>query len=317
MRLHLILHFLLLNILIDTTWAHNGVTIAGGNGKGSATNQLYNPCGIFVDDDQTVVIADWGNNRIMQWKKDDSTNGQVVAGGKAQGNELNELDRPTDVLIDKETNSLIICDHGNRRVVRWSRRSDTTQGEILIENISCYGLAMDDQRFLYVSDEGKYELRRYQLGEKNGTLVAGGNGKGDGLDQLNGENYLFVDQQQNVYVSDDWSHRVMKWSKGAKEGIVVAGGQGEGDALTQLENPTGLFVDTLGTLYIADSWNHRVMHWTQGAIQGTIIVGGNGEGAEANQFNCPTGLSFDRHGNIYVVDRNNNRVQRFSIEKNL
>ncbi|CAF4992531.1 unnamed protein product, partial [Rotaria socialis] len=167
----------------------------------------------------------------------------------------------------------------------------------------------------YVSDYVKHEVRRYQLGEKNGTLVAGGNGKGDGLSQLKRPTYLFVDRQQNVYVSDTYNHRVMKWVEGAKEGIVVAGGQGQGNALAQLYYPNGIFVDTLGTLYVADYGNHRVMRWTQGnKNQGTVIVGGNGYGAGANQFYFPYGLSFDRHGNLYVVDWGNARVQRFSIE---
>ncbi|CAF3675343.1 unnamed protein product, partial [Rotaria socialis] len=303
------------NIPANATWKQNGVTVAGGNGKGDATNQLYRPFGLFVDDDQTVVIADFENHRIMQWKNGDTTNGQVVAGGNGQGNGLHQLYRPTDVLIDKETDSLIICDSGNQRVVRWSRRSGTRQGEILIDNIDCFGVAMDDQRYVYVSDWKKHEVRRYQLGEKNGTLVAGGNGQGDGLNQLNEPEYLFVDRQQTVYVSDNNNNRLMKWNKGAKEGIVAAGGQGKGTALTQLSHPYGIFVDTLGTLYVADSWNHRVMRWTQGdKKQGAVIVGGNGLGAGANQFNFPIGLSFDRHGNLYVVDRDNHRVQRFSIE---
>ncbi|CAF2061440.1 unnamed protein product, partial [Rotaria magnacalcarata] len=76
---------------------------------------------------------------------------------------------------------------------------------------------MDEQRYLYVSDWKKHEVRRYQLGEKNGTLVAGGNGEGDGLNQLNLPAFLFVDRQQNVYVSDNKNHRVMKWKKGATE----------------------------------------------------------------------------------------------------
>ncbi|CAF2217862.1 unnamed protein product, partial [Rotaria magnacalcarata] len=118
---------LLVNIPVNATWTQNGVTIAGGNGSGNATNQLYSPEGLFVDDNQTVVIADFKNHRIIQWKKDDTMNGQVVAGGKDQGNGLHQLNRPTDVLIDKETDSLIICDWGNPRVVRWSRRSSTTQ----------------------------------------------------------------------------------------------------------------------------------------------------------------------------------------------
>ncbi|CAM4982300.1 unnamed protein product [Rotaria socialis] len=304
---------LLVNIPANATWKQNGVTIAGGNGRGDATNRLSYPLGLFVDDDQAVVIADYRNHRIMQWKNGDTTNGQVVAGGNGGENGLNQLQYPTDVLIDKETDSLIICE--GRRVVRWSRRSGTTQGEILIDNIDCWGLAMDEQRYLYVSDTEKHEVRRYQLGEKNGTLVAGGNGKWDGLNQLNEPTYLFVDRQQTVYVSDNNNHRVMKWNKGAKEGIVVAGGQGCGNALTQLHWANGIFVDTLGTLYVADTGNHRVMRWTQGnKNQGTVIVGGNGYGAGANQFYFPYGLSFDRHGNLYVADRDNSRVQRFSIE---
>ncbi|CAF1439655.1 unnamed protein product, partial [Rotaria sordida] len=270
----------------DARWAQNGVPVAGGYGLGSASNQLNGPLGLFVDDDQTIVIADYDNHRIIQWKMGD-TNGQVVAGGKGRGNRLDQLNSPTDVLIDKETNSLIICDRENRRVVRWSRRSGTAQGEILIDNILCSGLAMDDQRYLYISDTDKDEVRRYQIGDKNGALVAGGNGEDTGLNQLNWPTYIFVDQQQTVYVSDRDNHRVMKWNKGAKEGIVVAGGQGYGNALTQLNHPKGLFVDTLGTIYVMDSWNHRVMRWPKGAKQGTVIVGGNGQGAGANQFNGP------------------------------
>ncbi|CAF4230252.1 unnamed protein product, partial [Rotaria sordida] len=85
------------------------------------------------------------------------TNGQVVAGGNGYGNRLDQLMGPTDVLIDKETDSLIICDQQNRRVVRWSRSSGTTQGEILLNNVGCWGLAMDDQRYLYISDDEKHE----------------------------------------------------------------------------------------------------------------------------------------------------------------
>ncbi|CAF3738935.1 unnamed protein product [Rotaria socialis] len=210
-----------INIPVNANWTQQGVSIAGGHGNGNGTNQLYWPHGIFVDDDQTVVIVDHMYHRIIQWKNGHTTNGQIVAGGKGLGNGSNRLDYPTDVLIDEETDSLIICDRGNKRVVRWSRCSGTTQGEILIDNIDCFGIAMDEQRYLYASDVGKWEVRRYQLGEKNGTLVvvAGGNGKGAKLNQLNDPYYLFVDRQQNVYVADYKNHRVMKWTKGEKEGL--------------------------------------------------------------------------------------------------
>ncbi|CAF1935523.1 unnamed protein product [Rotaria magnacalcarata] len=305
---------LLVNIPANAKWSQNGVTIAGGHGQGGATNQLNSPIGLFVDDNQTVVIADMMNHCIIQWKNGDTANGQVVAGGNGKGNGLHQLYGPMDVLIDKETDSLIICDNGNHRVVRWSRRSGTTHGEVLIDYIACYGLAMDEQRYLYVSDHRKHEVRRYKFGENIGTLVAGGNGQGAGLNQLNGPTYLFVGRDHSVYVSDYYNARVMKWNKGAKEGIVVAGGQGGGSALTQLSAPYELFVDTVGALYVADAGNARAMRWTQGAKQGTVVVGGNGVGAGANQIGGPYGLSFDQHGNLYVTDWGNHRVQRFSIE---
>ncbi|CAF3784596.1 unnamed protein product [Rotaria sp. Silwood1] len=238
-------------------------------------------------------------------------NGQVVAGGRGRGKQLNQLCFPTDVLIDKKTNDLIISDRGNRRVLLWSRRSGTVKGRILLRNIRCRGLAMDNQGSLYISDNDKHEVRRYYVGDKFGTIVAGGHGKGDGLNQLNWPTFIFIDQQQAIYVSDNENHRVMRWNKGAKEGIVVAGGQGEGKALTQLSYPKGLFVDHLGTIYVADTGNHRVMRWSKGAKQGTVIAGGTG----TSKLYYPEGLTIDKHDYLYVVDWGNDRIRRFSIKQ--
>ena len=214
------------------------------------------------------------------------------------------------------TDSLIICDSDNRRVTRWPRRKGTRSGETIVDNIDCFGLTMDDEGSLYVTDVGKHEVRRYRRGETNGTVVAGGNGKGAALNQLNYPRYVCVDEEHAVYVSEEGNHRVMKWMKGAKEGIVVAGERGQGEDLTQLSHPRGVSVDATGNVYVADSSNNRVMLWCRGASQGAVVVGGNGSGEGANQFIFPIGLSFDRHGHLYVVDSGNSRVQRFSLEKN-
>ncbi|CAF2108946.1 unnamed protein product [Rotaria magnacalcarata] len=104
------------NIPVNAKWAQYGTTVAGGDGNGSVTNQLSWPKCLFMDNNQTMIIADSWNHRIIQWNAGDK-NGQVVAGGKGQGNRLDQLSYPTEVLIDKETNSLIICDEGNGRVV--------------------------------------------------------------------------------------------------------------------------------------------------------------------------------------------------------
>jgi sugar lactone lactonase YvrE len=175
---------------------------------------------VFIDDDQTIYVADTDNHRIVEWKRN-AINGQIVAGGNEKGNRNDQLNYPTKVIIDKENDSLIICDKGNQKVVRWPRRN----GEILISNIDCRDLIMDNDGYLYVSDYEKHEVRRWKMGETEGTIVAGGNGQGNRLDQLNNPRYIFIDEDHSVYVSDKNNHRVMKWLKGAKEGIVVAGGK--------------------------------------------------------------------------------------------
>ncbi|CAF5060575.1 unnamed protein product, partial [Rotaria sp. Silwood1] len=272
------------------------------------------PFGLYVDDDRTIYVADWMNHRIVQWKSG-ATNGKVVAGGNGQGNGAHQLNSPRDVIIDKESDSLIISDSGNGRVVRWPRRNGT-RGQTIISNISCWGLTMDDNGSLYVVDAGEHEVRRYKIGDTKGTVVAGGNGEGNRLDQLSNPHYVFVDREHSVYVSDLRNDRVMKWEEGAKQGIVVAGGQGQGNSLTQLNRPQGVVVDQLGTVYVTDFANHRIMRWPKGATQGSVIIGGNGEGAQSNQLNYPVGLSFDRHGNLYVAEYGNHRVQKFNIETN-
>ena len=137
-------------------------------------------------------------------------NGKVIAGGQGKGNRLDQLNCPTDVVIDKGTNRLFIADGDNRRVLRWSRRQGMTQGEVIVDNISCRGLVIDYQRYLYVSDEVKHEVRRYTIGDKNSIILAGENGQGNQLNQLNYPTYLFVDEEQAVYVSDNNNHRVIK-----------------------------------------------------------------------------------------------------------
>ncbi|CAF1350947.1 unnamed protein product [Rotaria sp. Silwood1] len=302
------------NIHPNARWQQNGITVTGGNRQGNGINQLSTPWGLYVDDDQTIYVADTSNHRIVEWKRG-ATSDQVVAGGNGQGSGEHQLSNPYDVIIDKERDSLIICDSWNERVVRWPRRNGTS-GETIISNIYCMGLTMDENGSLYVIDVGKHEVRRYRRGESQGTVVAGGNGSGNRLDQLSSPTYVFVDRDHSVYVSDWDNHRVMKWMEGAKQGIVVAGGQGYGNGLTQLSSPRGVVVDQLGTIYVADAGNNRIMRWPKGATQGSVIVGGNGKGEQSNQLHWPIGLSFDRHGNLYVVDCGNHRVQKFELKSN-
>ncbi|CAF4283858.1 unnamed protein product, partial [Adineta steineri] len=295
---------------INRKWKQNAITVAGGNGEGQELDQLKFPIGIFIDEKRNIFIADSTNHRIVEWKYN-AKEGQIMAGRNGYGNRIDQLHAPTYVIVDQQNHSIIITDHANRRVIQWLNQTQ----HILIDNIDCHGLAIDEHGFLYVSDWNKNEVRRWKMGEYNnkGIVVAGGNGQGNQLNQLNSPSFIFVDEDQSVYVSDLHNHRVMKWKKDAKEGIAVAGGNGEGGNLNQLSGPHGVIVNHSGQIYVADWGNNRVMRWCEGKEEGELVVGGHGQGGGSNELYGPAGLSFDDEGNLYVADQSNHRIQKFEI----
>ncbi|CAF1283855.1 unnamed protein product [Adineta steineri] len=279
------------NVSKFSKWKQDAITVAGGNGEGHELNQLDRPIGIFIDEKRNIFIADRFNHRIVEWKHN-AKEGQIIAGGNKGGDRMDQLYLPIDVIVDQQIHSIIIADIGNRRVMQWMNQNQ----QILIENIN-------------------YEVRRWKMGEYNneGVIVAGGNGKGSQVNQLDYPSFIFVDEDQSVYVSDQHNHRVMKWRKDAKEGTVVAGANGYGRNLNQLSYPEGVIVDDLDQIYVVDFGNHRVMRWCEGKDEGEIVVGGNGQGNQSNQLYYPRALSFDDQGNLYVVDYENYRIQKFEI----
>ncbi|CAF1193664.1 unnamed protein product [Adineta steineri] len=290
-------------------WKQNATTVAGGNGHGQELNQLNGPLGIFIDEKNNIFIADSHNHRIVEWKYN-AEEGQIIAGGNGKGNRMDQLNHPINVIVDQQNHSIIIADWGNSRVIQWMNQNQ----QILIHNIDCCGLAMDKSGSLYTSDCEKNEVRRWEMEEYNeGIVVAGGNRKGNQLNQFNSPTFIFVDEDQSVYVSDRANYRVMKWRKGAKEGIIVARGNGQGGNLNQLSYPAGVIVDSLRQTYVADCGNHRVMRWCEERKQGGVIVGGDGQGNQSSQLNGPMGLSFDDEGNLYVADSRNHRIQKFEV----
>ncbi|CAF4740781.1 unnamed protein product, partial [Rotaria sp. Silwood2] len=139
-----------INIHPNARWQQNHLTATGGNRQDNGINQLSYLLGLYVDNDQTIYVADQENHRIVEWKWG-ATSGQVVAGGNGQGSGDHQLSNPVDVIVGKERDSLIISDNWNRRVIRWPRRNGTS-GETIISNIYCMGLTMTENGSLYVVD---------------------------------------------------------------------------------------------------------------------------------------------------------------------
>ncbi|CAF1223235.1 unnamed protein product [Adineta ricciae] len=73
------------SINVNTKWLHNGITVAEGNSQSNGFNQLNNPHGMCIDDNQVIYVADFRNHRIMERKKG-APSDRIVAGGNDAGN---------------------------------------------------------------------------------------------------------------------------------------------------------------------------------------------------------------------------------------
>jgi hypothetical protein len=79
---------------------------------------------------------------------------------------------------------------------------------------------------------------------RNGVIIAGGNGPGHALSELNQPRGIFLDDNNNIiYIADHGNNRIVKWSLGASVGQVVAGGNGNGSSSDQLNSPSKVVVD--------------------------------------------------------------------------
>ena len=92
-------------------------TFAGGNGDGSAANQLSWPAGVAVDGDGNLYVADQNNHRVQMFPpgSTSATEGITVAGGNGYGPAANQLGHPADVAFDTDGN-LYVADQYNMRV---------------------------------------------------------------------------------------------------------------------------------------------------------------------------------------------------------
>ncbi|CAF4273935.1 unnamed protein product, partial [Rotaria magnacalcarata] len=289
------------------TWNPNGMTVAGSKTQGSELNQLAYPEGLFIDDDGSIFIADRDNHRVIKYVPGASY-GQIVAGDNKPGNNSNQLNTLTKVVVSQD-GTMFICDRENKRVQRWSKNAN--HGETIMKNVTCWGLALDIEGSLYVSDMAGHRVMKWPQNQ----IVAGGNGKGNALNQLANPYHIFVDREQSIFIADKGNNRVLQWKKGETQGTVIAGFNGYGNGVDQLYRPYSVVVDQMKTAYVLEYINLRVTRWFQGEKSSSIIIGGPGFGLGSNQLYFPRDLAFDRQGNLYVADGNNHRIQMFSINK--
>lgn len=80
---------------------------------------------------------------------------------------------------------------------------------------------MDQFGNVYIADSQNDRIIKKAAGTGIITVVAGGNGRGNSLNQLNFPVMVHVDAMGWIYVSDMNNHRIMKWIEGRSQGLLL------------------------------------------------------------------------------------------------
>jgi len=243
-----------------------GIVVAGGNGQGTASNQLYRPRGIVLDAIGNLYVAERGNDRVTKWSPGFNI-GVVVAGGNGNGSALNQLGSPSDVFVDNQGN-VYVSEWDNHRVTKWA--PDASEGIIVAGNIEIIGLEtnnqlgaalgglfVDDLGNVYVSDTRNHRIQKWTPNASEGITIAGGNGMGFGPNQLNWPYEFAFGPDGNLYINDRFNSRIQVWEPGSTEGYTLLGGS-EGTGVNELAFPVSITFGPNGDLYIGDTGNNRV-----------------------------------------------------------
>lgn len=183
-----------------------------------------------------------------------------------------------------------------------------------------YGIAVDQNGTIYVSDSSKNKIRKIS-GDQVTTLAgSGSSGKTNGpgataeFDKPSG---IALDTNGNLYVADTGNNRIRKVTPG---GVVSNIG-----SVSVLDEPTGLTVTNTGDIYVADTGHHVIRKLTQTGTY-SIIAGKKGTSGKLDGPNVvatlyePTNIkvgygSGSANDNLHLVvtELGNHDLRRVSI----
>jgi Abnormal spindle-like microcephaly-assoc'd, ASPM-SPD-2-Hydin/NHL repeat len=294
----------------------------GNNGPLSA-NSLSNPAGVAVDSNGNLYVADYGNNRVLEYNTPltnytaDTVIGQnSFSNNGANGTVVNgaTIADPDSVAIDTSTipSRLYVADGADSRVLGWK---DVTS----LSNGAPADLVIGQPDFVSsVCNNGG--ISAHSLCSPGAVVVdSGGNlYVGDGNSRVLEYNNPFAACASFPCVGG--SANLVFGQNGSFTSSVENNG---GVSANSLSSPEGLALDAAGDLYVSDDGNNRVLEYNTPLTTDTTAdqvfgQGGsftstafNNGGISAGSLAGPYGLAVDPSGDLYVSDSGNSRVLEY------
>lgn len=189
---------------------------------------------------------------------------------------------------------------------------ETPQGPVLVaeitnghdEMINPYGVAIDSEGSLYVTDAGRHRVLVFAAR----GAVARWDSRGSGPGQFHSLGFggIAIDSEDHVFVVDNGNHRIQKFTK---EGAFLLEWGTKGTGPGQFMRAIGIATDAEGQVYVTDDENPFVQKFDN---QGRFLTRFGGPGSGEGRFRHPTGIAVAQDGSVYVSDYETRLVQKFT-----
>ena len=256
-------------------------SIRGHNDSDIGYEAEFNcPCGMDMDKDNNIIIADLGNNCIRKIEltrvADEIKVNRVmtVAGSAAQepgyvdGSIEEALFRfPSDVAIDSH-GTIYVADSGNNCIRRIKDGQVTTFGEKTFNNPEGIAIQRVDDSII-VADTGNNCIKRITQ-DQTICVIAGKEGQPSGDISLP-RNTQFEESAEQI----------------------------------RFNHPTGIIVDGEGNIFVSDTKNDCIRIITDSEATTIISM------SEESKFNMPTGLAVE-DDNLIILDTNNSTIRQIN-----
>jgi sugar lactone lactonase YvrE len=293
-----------------------------GNYYGHTAQSLYYPQGVATDSSGNLWVADYENNRVLEYNEPFSqtitagftANAVLGQGGSFTSTGCNNdgsspsaatLCHPQGIAVDT-SGDLWVADYSNNRILEFNTP-----------------LTSDIANFV-IGQSGSFTAATCDLGNNTVSTAT-----------LCDPDDVAIDSNANVYIADSGNSRVLEYNNALSTSNSTANhvwGQGGntssgscnngGVTATSLCGPTGVALDGSNNLYIADASNNRILEYNEAANPPTNLTANHVFG-QAGSFTTNNlnkgGLSVTSlwdpedveisSGELLAADADNNRVQ--------
>jgi hypothetical protein len=274
--------------------------------EGSDWGEFMSPLtSITIDNDGNLYVL--SQNEI--YKLD--SNGAMIDKWELYGNDDNQLSVARGIKYDSVTDSILVSDWGNHKVVSYTPDGDYkfkiggTQGSSNGNFDHPWSLTTDSTGKIYVVDGDNH---RVQVFNKNGVYLFkfGTNGSGDG--EFDFPKDVVVLSDGKIVVTSQNSQKIQVFNSSGT--FLYSFGQ-LGTDEGEFDRPQYLAKDSSNNIYVTDSILKSIQKYSS---TGTFISAIRNSSVANGKLTKPEDVAYDSLGNLYVLDNGaeNARIQKLT-----